>query len=268
MSESCFILTDKDVKNITAKPNLGYDIPKQGYNYGATGFVASKIASQTEDCVYFDTAKYILLGSKDADKAKDFIIDACLDGKKMITGEVGVNPKEGQYAVLNEILNIASQTLIHEDVEQSRLVVPLTIVSDGKEAHGVALCIDAQKQKNHVDIMILEQHAQRDNGKLDYSEEIDLTLQGLKKVFELRGAKVDVFKNDKPICRRQGVCGIVSLEVCKRLLQAENPMQKARLGTIKIRDKQVDKLHADNYKSYISSKQQTLFNALSKENGR
>ena len=261
MAESCFVLTDKDVKNITAKPNLGYDIPEQGYNCGATGFVASKIASQTDGCVYFDTTKYILLGSQNADKAKDFIIDACLDGKKMITGEVGINPKEGQYAVLNEILNIASQTLIHEDVEQSRLVMPLTIVSDGKEAHGVALCIDAQKPKNHVDIMILEQHAQRDNGKLDYSEEIDLTLQE-------RGAKVDVFKNDKPICRRQGVCGIVSLEVCKRLLQAENPMQKARLGTIKISDEQVDKLHADNYKSYISSKQQNILNVSAKGNVR
>lgn len=268
MSESCFILTDKDVKNITAKPNLGYDIPKQGYNCGATGFVASKIASQTEDCVYFDTAKYILLGSKDADKAEDFLINYCLDGKKMITGEVGINPKAGQYAVLNEILNIASQTLINEDIEQRRLVMPLTIVSDGKEAHGVALCIDAQKQKNHVDIMILEQHAQRDKGKLDYSEEIDLTLQDLKKVFELRGAKVDIFKNDTPICRRQGVCGIVSLEVCKHLLKAENPMQKARLGTIKISNEQVDKLHSENYKSYISSKQQNILNVSSKENGR
>ena len=92
--------------------------------------------------------------------------------------------------------------------------------------------------------------------------------EDLKKVFELRGAKVDVFKNDKPICRRQGVCGIVSLEVCKRLLQAENPMQKARLGTIKISDEQVDKLHAINYKSYISSKQQNILNVSAKGNVR
>ena len=98
--------------------------------------------------------------------------------------------------------------------------------------------------------MILEQHVSRDGGKLDYSKEIDLTLAHLQKIFETQGMSVNTYQNDKPICREKGVCGIVSAEVCKRLLQAENPMKTARLGTIKINKEQIQKLHHDNFLNY------------------
>lgn len=257
MTKNAYWEIDKEsYANLTRKANITLDIPKQGYNWQATNYVASKMAQAQEDCAFFDTAKFVLLGTEDREKADDYLIDTCLSAERMITGEIDITPKEGDYSFLPNILQIVGQTLTNEKYPQQRLVVPLTITSEGKEAHGVALCIDSQKEKNHIDIMILEQHAQRDNKKenyiekLDYSEEINITLSYLEKKFKALGAEVDTFQNDKPICRRQGVCGIVSAEVCKRLLEAENPMKKAKLETIKIKDEQVDEYHHQNFLNY------------------
>ncbi len=253
MTHNPYLILDKEAyANLARKPNITLDIPKEGYNWQATNYIASKIAQSHEDCSFLDTGKYTLLCSEDGDKADDYLIDECCNAHKMITGEIAIIPKENKYSILTNILNITSQTLARKDidVDQQRLVIPLTIISEGKEAHGVALCIDSQKEKNHVDIMILEQHAQRDKGKLDYSEEIDITLSYLKDFFKTFDIEIDTFQNDKPICRRKGVCGIVSTEVCKRLLEAENPMKKAKLGTIKIKDEQVDEYHHQNFLNY------------------
>lgn len=257
MTKNAFWAIDENsYANLTRKANITLDIPRQGYNWQATGYVASKIAQAQNDCAFFDTAKFALLGAEDGEQANDYLIDSCLSAQKMITGEIDITPKEGDFSFLPNILQVAGQTLTNEEYPQQRLVVPLTITSEGKEAHGVALCIDSQKEKNHIDIMILEQHAQRDKEKkgyiekLDYSEEISITLSYLAKKFKALGAEVDTFQNDKPICRRQGVCGIISAEVCKRLLEAEEPMKKAKLGTIKIKDEQVDEYHHQNFLNY------------------
>ena len=196
-----------------------------------------------------DTTQYYILAAKDCDKADDLVLDACMS-EKLITGEIGITPTENNFLALNCIMNITAQTLSLKDVSQRQMVVPLTIYSEDKEAHGVALCFDSHKDRNHIDIMILEQHALRDGGKLDYSKEIDLTLAHLQKIFETQGMSVSTYQNDKPICREKGVCGIVSAEVCKRLLQAENPMKTAQLGTIKISREKVNELHHANFLNY------------------
>lgn len=244
-----FRLDQENLDNITRKPNLTLDIPKSGYNFRATNYVASKIAEQTEGCSFLDTTQYYILAAKDCDKADDLVLDACMS-EKLITGEIGITPTENNFLALNCIMNITAQTLSLKDVSQRQMVVPLTIYSEDKEAHGVALCFDSHKDRNHIDIMILEQHALRDGGKLDYSKEIDLTLAHLQKIFETQGMSVSTYQNDKPICREKGVCGIVSAEVCKRLLQAENPMKTAQLGTIKISREKVNELHHANFLNY------------------
>lgn len=258
-----FTLDKESLDNIQRKPNLTLEIPKNGYNFRATNYIASKAAEQTPNCSFLDTAEFIVLGSKDTDKADDFIIDACLD-EKLITGEIGINPEKNNYHTLDCILGIAAQTLTREDIDQRRMVVPLTIAAEDKESHGVALCIDSLKKDNLVNIIILEQHARKDNGTLDYSQEIGSTLTHLQEIFEKTGAKVNTFTNNKPICREKGVCGIVSAEVCKRLLQAENPMKTAQLGTIKISKEKVNELHHTNFLSY--QKDNTPKNITNKKN--
>ncbi len=244
-----FTLDQESLDNISRKPNLTLDIPKSGYNFRATNYVASQTAKQTEGCSFLDTTQYCILGAEDCDKADDLVIDACMS-EKLITGEIGINPAENNFLALDCIMSITAQTLSLEYVSQRRMAAPLTIAAENKESHGVALCIDSNKDKKHVNIMILEQHALRDGGKLDYSKEIDLTLAHLQKIFETQGMSVNTYQNDKPICREKGVCGIVSAEVCKRLLQAENPMKSAQLGTIKISREKVNELHHTNFLNY------------------
>ena len=254
-----FTLDQESLDNITRKPNLTLDIPKSGYNFRATNYVASKTAEQTERCSFLDTTQYCTLATEDCDKADDLVIDACMN-EKLITGEIGINPSENNFLLLDCIMNITAQTLSLEDVSQRRMIAPLTIAAENKESHGVALCIDSNKDKKHIDIIILEQHALRDGGKLDYSKEIDLTLAHLQKIFEIQGMSVNTYQNDKPICREKGVCGIVSAEVCKRLLQAENPIKTAQLGTIKISREKVNELHHTNFLNYQKD------NPIQKEN--
>ena len=243
-----FTLDKESIDNITYKPNLTLDIPKSGYNFRATNYVASKIAEQTEGCSFLDTTQYYIQGAEDCDKADDLVIDACMS-EKLITGEIGINPAENNFLALDCIMNITAQILSLEDTRQRRMAVPLTIAAEDKESHGVALCIDSNKDKKHVDIMILEQHALRNGGKLDYFKEINLTLAHLQEIFETQGMNVSTYQNDKPICREKGVCGIVSAEVCKKLLQAENPMKTAQLGIIISREK-VNELHRTNFLNY------------------
>ncbi len=244
-----FTLDKESFDNISRKPNLTLDIPKSGYNFRATNYVASQTAKQTKGCVFLDTTKYCILGAEDCDKADDLVIDACMS-EKLITGEICINPTENNFLALDCIMNITAQTLSREDFSLRRMVAPLTIATENKEVHGVALCIDSNKDKKYVDIMILEQHALRDGGKLDYSKEIKLTLAHLQEIFETLGMSISTYQNDKPICREKGVCGIVSAEVCKRLLQAENPMRTAQLGTIKISREKVNELHHANFLRY------------------
>ena len=143
-----------------------------------------------------------------------------------------------------------------------KFVAPLTIYSSDKESHGVALCIEADRKNNAMNIMILEQHAKRDGGNLDFSKEVNMTLEHLKNKFSETGMQITTFQNDKPICREKGVCSVVSLEVCRRLLQSDNPLHIAKVGLIKINAEQVQRLHQENFQNYKKYKQNTSNSSL------
>lgn len=240
-------LDENSFRNITRKPNLGPEIPQEGYNWTATNYVCRKAAERTEDCGFLDTTA--MLSAPTRKEALEMVAEACMYGKT-ITGEVPICPEERQYRLLEDILQVSWVTLTQQDYDNRRLVVPLTINSKDKEAHGVALCIDSKKDENLVNIMILEQHAQRDGGKLDFSKEAETTLSVLKTFFESCGVRAETYLNDKPICREKGVCGIVSAEVCRRLLRAYDPMRTARIGGIRYDAEAVKKLHHRNFLDY------------------
>ncbi len=103
MAHKPYLTLDKNAhENLTRKPNITLDIPKEGYNWQATNYIASKIAQSQEDCSFLDTGKYALLCSEDGNKADDYLIDECCNGRKMITGEIAIVPKENQYSILAE----------------------------------------------------------------------------------------------------------------------------------------------------------------------
>ena len=103
-----------------------------------------------------------------------------------------------------------------------------------------------------------EQHAQK-KGDPNYEADVDYT-DGIKlhaNVWSnimhqkdngfLGISTVNTFVNDKPICRRHNVCGVVASELAKRLLEADDPMKLAKSGIV-ITNEEVDKLHERNQK--------------------
>ncbi len=244
-------LDEESYRNITNSPNLGVKIPTTGYNLQATSHICRNFAKQTEDCGFLDTSA--MLNSKTQNEALMYVLQES-DHKNLISGEIMINPEQNQFVLLDDVSVILSAVMGDKNDVLQKFVAPLTIYSSDKESHGVALCIEADRKNNAMNIMILEQHAKRDGGNLDFSKEVNATLEHLKNKFSETGMQITTFQNDKPICREKGVCSVVSLEVCRRLLQSDNPLHIAKVGLIKINAEQVQKLHQENFQNYKKEK--------------
>ncbi len=143
-------------------------------------------------------------------------------------------------------------------VPERRLVLPLHLMFGNLIQHASVACFNFKPQQDAVDVIVLEQHAQK-KGQPDYEADVDYT-EGIKHHagafsavmrqtnYNLLGIKtVNTFVNDKPICRRHNVCGVVASELARRLLEADDPMALAKSGMV-ITPDEVDKLHARNQK--------------------
>ena len=147
-------------------------------------------------------------------------------------------------------------TLKNPLLEERRLVIPLQVVFPDMVSHAAVSCFNFKPQKDAVDVIVLEQHAQK-KGKADYDADFDYT-KGIQlhakawtEVMKLEDhgflgiQSVNTFVNDDPICRRHDVCCVVATEVARQLLVAEDPMKLVQSG-IKIAEAEVDTLHARN----------------------
>ena len=253
-----YLLNQENYDNIKPSPNLNGDIPEAGYNFRASNYLCSKMAQQKPDCGFIDTFK--LLKQKTSEDADNYMLEQIWH-QNLVSGEIPIHPKSNQspFLLLDMFLNLLRVTLPSHDIPLQRFVANLTINSEQKEPHGVALCIDTDKTKQVLNVIILEQHAQSEgtpkyNPTLDYSTEIDLTLKHIQNYFKnasnTQNFTSNIFQNDKPICRERHVCGIVSAEVCRQLLQADNPMELSKSGRIKLNAIQVQALHQENVHNY------------------
>lgn len=245
-------LDEESYRNIMNSPNLGVKIPSAGYNLQATKCICQNFAEQTQDCGFLDTS--VMLNSETQNEAILYVLQES-DHKNLISGEIMVNPEQNQFVLLDDISYVLAAVMGDKEDVLHKFVAPLTIYSSDKESHGVALCIDADRKNNAMNIMILEQHAKRDKGNLDFSKEVNAILEHLKDRFSKTGMQINTFQNDKPICREKGVCSIVSLEVCKRLLQSDEPLHIAKVGLLKISAEQVQRLHKENFQNWQKNQQ-------------
>lgn len=251
-------LSQDSYDTLMAKPTLTEKIPtKIGYNYAASNFVMSKIAQRTQDCGFIDTVK--LLTCPTREEALNYM-NTQFAHKNLAVGNLDIFPNaEGGFYFLNQLIApLRNSLLLSEDIYPlKRCVVDLTLVIPQKEPHGVALCIDADKKNKKLNLIMLEQHAyhkgeKRYIHKLDYGEEIKSILEyyATKGCFNTIGYEVQTFQNEKPICRKRRVCGIVSSEMCRRLLKAKDPMELAKSGRIKLSAIQVLGIHQKNVRNY------------------
>ena len=138
--------------------------------------------------------------------------------------------------------------------KEKRLIVPLQLVFGKMMSHASVACFNFKPKQDTVYVIVLEQHAQK-KGEINYEADEDYT-DGIKlhaKAFSammnqlLKIGTVNTFVNEKPICRRHNVCGVVASEVSRRLLETDDPMALVKSG-IAITNEEVDKLHARNQK--------------------
>ena len=256
-------LNEASYHNLMRAPNIGENIPQTGYNLQATGYICSNFSKQMQDCGFIDTS--VMLNADTRNKALLYVLEES-NHQNLISGEVMVNPEKNQFLLLDDMSFIFSSLMGSQEDVLQKVVIPLTIYSASKESHGVALCIEADKKNNLINIIILEQHAKRDKGNLDFSKEVQLILEHLKDVYAQTGMQINTFQNEKPICREQGVCSIVSLEVCRRLLNSDNPLHLAQTGLIKLNAEQVQKLHHQNFQNYKKDHQSQRFTVSQHQN--
>lgn len=251
-----------DIRHACAESNLTdkEKIPTGGYNFQATNDICSQIALKDPDCGFVDAFSFVLDKYTNNSEYVDGIIEGGSGKKKAIIGEAQIFAKE--QTLLDPWLADILERMFEKNTGLGRVVMPLTLVdlTGEKESHGVALCID--RKDNNTDIIILEQHAFKDkkeegyDGKLDFSSEIEAILTYLEEFFTQKnpGATVNTYTNKKPFCREKGVCSVVSLEACRRLLSAENPVdiinqkagEKGAIGSFNSND--VARFHRQNFK--------------------
>lgn len=267
MPENLFKIDEESLQNLTRTPNLGTKVPSTGYNYQATGFVCSQIAAK-DNFGYVDSADILIHNNW------DYLVDKVLesaDKERIITGEIPVTPADNSYLALDYFMFAFAKILPSDDFPVSRVVIPLTIAQPDestKETHGTALCLDNQPG-NKLNIILLEQHAYR-TGQNDYRQELDFSnetkavLQHLQQSLKSESFNgIKLFENKKPICREQGVCGIVSLELCRELITTDSPARLALMPP-SLSHEDVEAAHHKNYLSFSKN----ITPQLSRSNNR
>ena len=237
------------------KPNATYSYSVPDY-----AFLAQQWAKEN-GAYYFDVIDFLeAIHLKDKERIK-VIKKQLMDQKKVIASPLPIfsDKTQGHFSrywldLFRELKSVWKNPLLDE----RRLVIPLHLVFTGMDQHAAAACFDFKPQKDAVDVIVLEQHAQKrgepayDAG-FDYTKGIYLHAQAWTDVMQLEdygflGIKsVNTFVNDKPICRRRDICGVVASELARRLLKADDPMKLVKSGIV-ITDKEVDTLHARNQK--------------------
>jgi hypothetical protein len=248
-NEKPFKLSKQSEDNLSVPPSLSKEYPETGYNFQDTAFLANQLCQTHDNCAFVDTKEVLLYGSYGSYKAMYGYIQNSINGKSnVVTGEIFIN-KDSEMLMLGPIL---LQAVV---CDAEKIVCPLNLTYPPKESHAVAFCMNENNDGTY-NAVILEQHAQnkakdkeRYKPELDYSGEISKLLGMVSSLFSKYKITVNTKYNEKPICREEKVCGIVSMEACKRLLEAENPVALAEEGFSLTAD-DVKKLHNQNIQNY------------------
>ncbi len=233
--------------------------PKIGYGSADGNFLSQQWAKQNK-AYYFDVLDFLeAMHLRDKNKLLSYFTQLS-DKTKIITRELPLLTDDDQKILVPywmDFLTVLKNVWTDHSLPERRLVVPIHLMF-GKIQHASVACFNFKPQKDAVDVIVLEQHAQK-KGDPNYEADVDYT-DGIKlhaNVWSnimhqkdngfLGISTVNTFVNDKPICRRHNVCGVVASELAKRLLEADDPMKLAKSGIV-ITNEEVDKLHERNQK--------------------
>ena len=231
-----------------------------GYQVSDNVFLGRQWAKET-GAYYFDALDFLDAVHQGDKKRISFYKNELRDKAKIITPVLALYTDKEQanlstywVDLFTELKKIWKNPLLAE----RRLVVPLQLQFGKMLSHAGVACFNFKPVQDAVDVIVLEQHAQK-KGSPDYEKDLDYA-KGVKlhasvwsavmrqKDLGLLGiGTVNTFVNDKPICKRHNVCGVVASELARRLLKTDDPMGLVKSG-INITNEEVDKLHIRNQK--------------------
>ena len=233
--------------------------PKIGYGTADGNFLSQQWAKQN-NAYYFDVLDFLeAMHLKDKAKAISYM-EQLSDKSKIITRELPLLTDDDQKILdpyWMDFLTALKGVWTDPSLAERRLVVPIHLMF-GKIQHASVACFNFKPKQDAVDVIVLEQHAQK-KGEPNYEADVDYTdgiklhanvwssIMHQKENGFLGIGTVNTFVNEKPICRRHNVCGVIASELARRLLEADDPMVLAKSG-IMITNEEVDKLHARNQK--------------------
>ncbi|MGN0919926.1 MAG: hypothetical protein ACI4OR_04150 [Alphaproteobacteria bacterium] len=236
--------------------------PESIYGYATpdAAFLSQQWAKET-GAFYFDIIDFFdAVHQKDQKRINNYKTQL-RDKKRIITPKIVLGTNEEQtdlscywLPLFTELKEVWKNPLL----EERRLVVPLQLQFGNLICHASVACFNFKPSKDEASVILLEQHAQKKEEPgyekdSDYMDGIKLHAQVFMSALHqtdcgLLGIKnVKAFINNKPICRRHNVCGVVASELARRLLKADDPISLAKSGIV-ISNEEVDKLHARNQK--------------------
>ena len=227
--------------------------PPHGYQAADINFLYSLWAKENS-AYFFDIIDFLdavyLRDQKRIEKYKNEIKNKA----KIVTSDLILHTNFAQnratlYWV--EFFTMLKDIWKSSKIKERRIVMPISLAF-GKIQHCAVACFSFVPSKKSVEIILLEQHAQK-KGTPNYEADVDYTkgVQLHAKIWadimqkNIGIEHVNTFVNNQPICRRHNVCGVVASELARQLLITNNPMKLVTSGIV-ITSEEVTQLHARN----------------------
>ena len=200
------------------------------------GIVEKMRRNKKDGYGFVDTGLVGLAGKPIPEDLGDRIIESIvenMDKECVVTGDVVVifsTNGGGDYTGhFEKVAGPLAQAMLDDAFSIKRVVIPLSMaqqklggVRPPKEDHAAVMCIDTRDKKK-FQVIVLEQWASNDGGKLDFSKEVGKIAGWTKWMLESQGADVSVKINSVPFCDTQRVCGVVQARTAEQLLLAAEP---------------------------------------------
>ncbi len=220
--------------------------PTSGYKIGDASLL-SQFHAQQNQAGFFET---FTSGNNDLDDRIDNFLPIAVQHKNIITGDIIITPEIGDngYTMFVELVRLFAFIQQDSDIPFEKIVIPLCLSypSDHRRTHSLSLCVYTDQSTRATDIVLIEQHMKQDGGFLDFSQPMNDVFNILRQLYA-DSSQIRTFINQESICPIGNVCGIVSSEICRRLLQSENPLNFARnKENLKISAQEIPLLHQQN----------------------
>ena len=172
-------------------------------------------------------------------------------------GDVYICPDDPNFEIdsLKALAPVITAFCKHRNLK--RVIAPLSFLYNDRP-HAMAFGIEYDRERDHFDAIVLEQHAQRNGTSMDFHAACLHVLNELAKASRDMGSTFTGKMNNKPLSHSMRVCGVVAHEMCRKMLHADSLMELiANQDALYMTEEDVQNSHKRNI---IASQKQAAIN--------